>query len=167
MGCGVIGLFTCFYLLQKYPNCKATIYADKIPRFGDKDNSQLITSQVAPGFWFPFHFGGKNDERNQRISEESFQLYTALSREGQYRQWVKQVDVYEIADDKEIQEEYSNFLPEQIKHTFREVDVLLGKQAAKARTLQSLKIDMQPFLHRFASQLGQKGVQFVQRTFTP
>lgn len=79
LGSGVIGLFTCFYLLQKYPNCKATIYADKIPKFGDKDNSKLITSQVAPGFWFPFHFGGENDERNKRIAEESFQFYTALS----------------------------------------------------------------------------------------
>lgn len=57
-------------------------------------------------------------------------------------------------------------MPEQIKHTFKEIDVLLGKQPAKARTLQSLKIDMQFFLHTFSSELKQKGVQFVQRTFT-
>lgn len=76
------------------------------------------------------------------------------------------MDVYEIADDKEIQEEYSNYLPEQIKHTFREVDVLLGKHPFKARTLQSLKIDMQSFLHTFTQQLRQKGATFVQRTFS-
>lgn len=73
MGSGVIGLFTCYYLLKKYPNCKATIYADKIPVFGEKDNNKLITSQVAPGFWFPFHFGGENNERHQRIAQHSFQ----------------------------------------------------------------------------------------------
>ena len=73
LGSGVIGLFTCYYLLQKYPGCKATIYAATIPELGEKENSKLITSQVAPGFWFPFHFGGENDERNRRIAEDSFQ----------------------------------------------------------------------------------------------
>jgi D-amino-acid oxidase len=57
VGCGVIGLFTCRELLRQCPGVQVRVYASRLPRFGEKENGRLITSQVAPGLWFPFHYG--------------------------------------------------------------------------------------------------------------
>lgn len=75
IGSGVIGLFTCRELLKQFPGVKVHVYASRLPCFGEKDNEKLITSQVAPGLWFPFHYGREKDLANQRVACLSFRAY--------------------------------------------------------------------------------------------
>ena len=44
IGSGVVGLFNCKELLKHYPELKITVYAERIPVFGVKDNENLTTS---------------------------------------------------------------------------------------------------------------------------
>jgi glycine/D-amino acid oxidase-like deaminating enzyme len=80
VGCGVIGLFTCRELLKQCPGVQIRVYASRMPRFGEKSNDKLITSQVAPGLWFPFHYGRENDTENQKIASLSYAEYDQMSK---------------------------------------------------------------------------------------
>jgi glycine/D-amino acid oxidase-like deaminating enzyme len=68
LGSGIVGLFSCYELLKRYPQLKITVYAERIPEFGEKDNSKLITSQVAPGFWLPYHYGSNDELLHAKLS---------------------------------------------------------------------------------------------------
>ena len=49
-----MGLTTALVLCKK--GYKVKIYSKNIPIFGVKDNRKIITSEMAPGFWFPFDY---------------------------------------------------------------------------------------------------------------
>lgn len=44
IGSGVVGLFNCKELLKRHPGLKITVYAERVPIFGEKDNEKLTTS---------------------------------------------------------------------------------------------------------------------------
>lgn len=35
---------------------KVKVYTKKIPTYGQKNNKLMMTSEVAPGFWFPYDY---------------------------------------------------------------------------------------------------------------
>jgi hypothetical protein len=35
---------------------KVKVYTKKIPTYGQKNNKLMITSEIAPGFWFPYDY---------------------------------------------------------------------------------------------------------------
>jgi hypothetical protein len=98
VGSGVIGLFTCREILKQHPGVKVHVYASCVPSFGEKDNSKLITSQVAPGLWFPFHYGREKDADNQRIACLSYRNYQEMAKEEQYRSVVRAVEMFDLTD---------------------------------------------------------------------
>ena len=55
IGCGVVGLFTAKYFIEAYPKLPLMIYSERVPNLDEaKDNSKIITSQAAPGYWLPY-----------------------------------------------------------------------------------------------------------------
>lgn len=35
---------------------KVKVYTKRIPTYGQKNNNLMITSEIAPGFWFPYDY---------------------------------------------------------------------------------------------------------------
>jgi len=64
-----------YELINKYPELRVVIYAEMIPVFGEKDNSKLITSQVAPGYWLPYAYGSNNQDLHKLLSHLSYKYY--------------------------------------------------------------------------------------------
>lgn len=73
VGSGIIGLFQAYELKKRFPTLPIIVYADRIPEFGEKDNSKMITSEVAPGFWLPYGYGYKSEENHKKQSYLSLQ----------------------------------------------------------------------------------------------
>jgi hypothetical protein len=48
----------------------------------------------------PFHYGSDNDVTNQKVTSISFNEYSSLAQKEPYRSMIKDVDVYDISDDK-------------------------------------------------------------------
>lgn len=57
IGSGIVGIMTVYQLLQHDPSLKITLYSEQIPTFNNKNNKNLIPSEVAPGFWLPYNYG--------------------------------------------------------------------------------------------------------------
>jgi glycine/D-amino acid oxidase-like deaminating enzyme len=51
MGCGINGLMTALACVRK--GLKVSIYAERLPKANETNATQMIVSEVAPGFWFP------------------------------------------------------------------------------------------------------------------
>lgn len=58
LGCGIIGLMTGLECVKR--GFKVRIIADRIPQIvdnmGQKERLRMCTSEVAPGYWLPYHY---------------------------------------------------------------------------------------------------------------
>ena len=65
LGSGINGLLTALECSKH--GYKVKVYAKRIPVFKEKDTSKMCTSEVAPGYWLPYHYNfsdkKKHDER--------------------------------------------------------------------------------------------------------
>lgn len=98
LGSGIVGLFNCHELLKRHPSLKITVYAERIPVFGEKDNDKMITSQVAPGFWLPYGYDQSDKALHQKLSAWSLREFSYLSKREQYSKSLKEVVMYDISD---------------------------------------------------------------------
>lgn len=78
IGSGIIGLTTALEFKKRYPNEKLKIYAKAIPEFGEKDNSKMITSQIAPGYWLPYSYGSNDPELHQKLAQKSYDIFKEI-----------------------------------------------------------------------------------------
>lgn len=99
LGSGIMGLFNCYELLKRHLSLKITVYAERIPVFGEKDNDKMITSQVAPGFWLPYGYDQADKALHQKLSSWSLREYSKLSKLPQYSKTLKEVIMYDISDE--------------------------------------------------------------------
>lgn len=99
LGSGIMGLFNCHELLKRHPSLKVTVYAERIPVFGEKDNDKMITSQVAPGFWLPYGYGHTDEALHKKLSNWSLREYSELSQLPRYSKTLKEAVMYDISDD--------------------------------------------------------------------
>lgn len=157
----MIGLFTCRELLKQFPGVQITVYASRMPLFGEKSNEKMITSQVAPGLWFPFHYGRENDSENQKIASLSYVEYEQMSEQAEWKEIVKKVEVYDITDNMEMQKEYSDNLLPEIASSYKQTTISLnGKTTLSCFKFTTIKVDMQPFLETLIKDIVKRGVQF-------
>ena len=54
LGSGIMGLLTALELTNR--GQKVKVYTKKIPSYGQKNNKLMMTSEIAPGFWFPYDY---------------------------------------------------------------------------------------------------------------
>ena len=58
IGAGAMGLLTAIELFKL--GHQPTVYSARIPKPGEKDNTQCITSQIAPGLWLPYGYDNQD-----------------------------------------------------------------------------------------------------------
>ncbi len=80
VGSGVIGLLTAFLLKERCPEASVTVYAERVPQEGDRENGLLVPSEVAPGYWFPFDYGLADQERQDALADSALKWYLELQR---------------------------------------------------------------------------------------
>jgi hypothetical protein len=66
LGAGVLGLLTALELINR--GQKVRIYTKKIPTYGQKNNKLMMTSEIAPGFWFPYDYLDKPELKLDEIA---------------------------------------------------------------------------------------------------
>jgi hypothetical protein len=88
-----------------------------------------------------------------------------MSEEAEWKGMVQRVELFDLTDQKEMQEEYSNSLLPEIAPSYKAATVLLnGKTTVPCFKFSTMKVDMQPFLQALIHDLSSRGVQFEERT---
>lgn len=70
MGCGIVGIMTALECAER--GYKVKIYAERIPKESKLKDTRLSTSEVAPGYWLPYHYEFKDKKSHDIRSEKSF-----------------------------------------------------------------------------------------------
>ncbi len=126
----------------------------------------MITSEVAPGFWLPYNYGCPDEKMHIRQCKYAYQWYKNISEMEQYKPHVKETIFFNLSDDCE-EGVLEPSLTEELKPTLREFYVTLNsKTKVRCTAFKTLKLDLQPFLAIFTSELRAKSVKFVQRKVT-
>lgn len=57
------------------------MYSEQIPTFNNKNNKNLIPSEVAPGFWLPYNYGCLDQAMHLRQCSYAYQWYKNISQQ--------------------------------------------------------------------------------------
>jgi glycine/D-amino acid oxidase-like deaminating enzyme len=167
IGAGYLGLFTALYLLKsKY---LVTIYSDNTvqddPYAQQKD---LITSQVAGGFWMPFGYNGDQQQELHEMATRMSHYFYKQSIQNKWYLGVRDMKAYHF-DSIDI---IKKTIPRGLFQEFQEVEVTFGKKDSdnkdiyhKAWSYPTFMIDSDLFLRELQLELKARGATFVQKRF--
>ncbi len=88
-----------------------------------------------------------------------------MSEDVEWKGMVQRVELFDLTDQKQMQEEYSHHLLPEIAPSYKSATILLnGKTTVPCFKFSTIKIDMQPFLDAMMQDLKKRGVVFEERT---
>ncbi len=83
VGSGLIALLTALELVRS--GHFVTIYAERFAKFGEKDVSKKMASQVDEGLWMPFGYDMTDKLRHELLSKISYEYYKDCLKTKRYQ----------------------------------------------------------------------------------
>lgn len=93
IGSGAMGLLTAVQLVKL--GHKPTIYSARVPKCGEKDNNECITSQIAPGLWLPYGYDNQDPIKHEQVSKRSFDYFSECIENKRYPTGLHYCKVYD------------------------------------------------------------------------
>ena len=120
-----------------------TIYADKFPKFGEKDYKNKFASQVDDGLWLPYGYDMSNRLRHELLAKLSYDYYKDCYKNKKYSSFKVQ-EVYER--DSTI-EALKQKIPAFLYNNYKIANVDLGNGAFEQYIkFKTIKIDTELFI---------------------